>query len=331
MPWSVAAAVGGSLVSSALSPSSGGGGGGGQGYYVPTGLGTADTTWQDLLASQKGLYDAGNIYAPNYQGFANAAGSNYASLADQAHLWGTDIGMRAMQDYASKGYLQGAGQNIFNLAMDPQSALYNRTAGQLTDQVNAGQALRGLGTSAVGGSEYNQAMSNFNIDWQNQQLQRALQGAQGLNSLYSQAGNYGQLGNQELQQSLGYANMIPQYMLAAGQTPYQTAQTITGNQLAQAQGIQGQIIPYMNYGQGAQQQGYQNQAQAAGAAGALANQGISGLGNAFGNLFGSGGGGGFGGDASGSWSSYGGFGGASPVTGLTGGGANYSIPSFGFG
>ncbi len=30
------------------------------------------------------------------------------------------------------------------------------------------------------------------------------------------------------------------------------------------------------------------------------------------------------------WSDYGGFGGTSPVTGLTGGGGNYSIPSYGF-
>jgi hypothetical protein len=63
-----------------------------------------------------------------------------------------------------------------------------------------------------------------------------------------------------------------------------------------AQGIQGQAIPYMNYGQGAQSVPYQQQMAGAGAAGALASQGINaigsnpqvqaGLGSAFGSLFG---------------------------------------------
>ena len=339
MPWSVAAAVGGSLVSSALSPSSSGGGSGGQGYYVPSGLSSADIAWQDLLAKQVGLQQAGNIYGAGYQNAANLTAPQYSGLANMANAYSNVANYQAGNAYDAQRYLQGAGQNVFNLALDPQSALYNRTQQQLTDQVNAGQALRGLGTSAVGGQEYNQAMSNFNIDWQNQQLSRALQGAQGLGSLYGQAGSYGQLGNQELAQSLGYAGQVPQYTLAGGQTPYQTSQSIYNNAIAQAQGIQGQIIPYLNYGQGAVQNAFNQQSQAAGAAGALANQGISGLGSAFGNLFGSGGGSGFGysgtgslfGTDTGSYGSYGGFGGTSPVTGFTGGGANYSIPSFGFG
>jgi hypothetical protein len=297
-------------------------------------LGSADQAWQDLLTSQTGLYNAGNPYAQGYQNWANQAGGAYANIANQANTWGGVLGGAAASDYAAKNYLQGAGQNIMNLATDPQSALYNRTVGQLTDQINAGQALRGLGNSAVGASEYNQGVSNFNIDWQNQQLSRALQGAQGLSSLYGQAGSYGQLANQDVNQSLQTVGMIPQYQLAAGQVPYQTGQTITNNQLGQAQGIQGQIIPYLNYGQGAVQNAFTNQAQQAGATGALAQQGISGLGNAFGsNLFGSGGNG-FG--YSGQGSLFGGsgagqsFGGTSPVTGLSSG-ANYSIPTYGFG
>lgn len=339
MPWSVAAAVGGSLVSSALSPSGGGGGGGGGGgpqYYVPTGLSAADTAWQQLLTGQLGAYNAGNPYAGGYQQAANTAGAQSALLGPQANYYGGALGYYGNQAFGAGQALQQAGQNVYNLGLDPQSALYNRTAQQLTDQVNAGQALRGLGNSAVGGSEYNQAISNFNIDWQNQQLQRAATGAQALGSLYGQAGSYNQLGNQLYNASQGMYERTPGYTLQSGQTPYQTANTITNNQLGQAQSIQGTTIPYMNYGQGAQQQGYLNQAQSAGAAGALANQGISGLGNAFGNLFGSGGGGGFGYSGMGSLfgggdSSFGSAGyGISPVTGFASG-TNYSIPSFGFG
>mgnify|MGYP001042845676 FL=1 len=53
----------------------------------------------------------------------------------------------------------------------------------------------------------------------------------------------------------------------------------------------GSIIPYMNYGQGAQSVPFQSQAQGAGALGSLVSQGISGLGNSiqnaggFGNFF----------------------------------------------
>lgn len=339
MPWGVAAAVGasvaGAATSSLLSPSGGGtSSSSGQPYYTPGGLGAADQAWQDLLTSQQGLYNAGNPYAGGYQGAANYAGNRFWDLGNQA----TNVaGIQYAQSDAARQaqqYLQGAGRDVFNLALDPQNALYNRTQQQLTDQVNAGQALRGLGTSAVGGSEYNQAMSNFNIDWQNQQLNRALQGAQGLSGLYGQAGNYAQASAQDLAQGLGAYNTGANAYLQAGQTPYGAANTIQNQQLAQAQGIQGQIIPYLNYGQGAVGNAYAAGSQNAGAAGALVNQGIQGLGSAAQNYFaGSGGGGGYG--YSGPGSLFGGSTGASgygasPVSGFNTGvqygmGTNYGF------
>jgi hypothetical protein len=295
MPWGIAASAAGALVSSALAPSpSGGGSGGNANMYVPTGLGTADQNWQNLNQSQMGLYNQGNPYAGGYQSAAGAAGGQYGGLAGQAGQYATQLGGLAQGAYGAQNYLQNAGQNVYNLAMDPQNALYNRTAGQLGDQVNAGQAQRGLGNSAVGGSEYNQAMSNFNIDWQNNQLSRATQGASALGNLYNQAGSYSQLGNADLAASLGTGAQGAGYQLQAGQLPYQTAQGITNNQLGQAQGIQGQQIPYMNYGQGATQSAYNAASANAGATGALVNQGIGALGNSsWGqNLFGGSGGGG---------------------------------------
>jgi hypothetical protein len=300
--------------------------------YTPTGLGPADTAWQNLLSSQQGVYGAGNPYAGGYQGAADYAGNRFWNLGEQAQ---NVAGIQYAQSDASRQaqqYLQGAGQDIYNLARDPQNALYNRTQQQLTDQVNAGQALRGLGTSAVGGAEYNQAMSNFNIDWQNQQLQRALQGAQGLSGLYGQAGNYGQASAQELAQGLGAYNTGAQAFQAAGQVPYSTANTIQNNQLQQAAGIQSQVIPYLNYGAGAQAPAFNAANQGAGAAGALVNQGIQGLGSAVQNMGGSGGygytgqGSLFGAPNTGGASGYG----VSPVTGYNSG-VNYSVPTYGFG
>jgi hypothetical protein len=266
--------------------------------YVPSGLSTADQGWQNLNQSQMNLYGQGNPYAGGYQNAAGGAADSYGALSNVAGQYAGQLGQQAQSAYGAQNYLQGAGQQVYGMAMDPQSALYNRTAGQLGDQVNAGQAQRGLGGSAVGGSEYNQAMSNFNIDWQNQQLGRAVQGAGALNQLYGQAGSYGQLGNADLAQGLSTQNQANTYQLQTGQLPYQTAQGITNNQLGQAQGIQGQQIPYMNYGQGATQSAYNAASANAGATGALVNQGISALGNSsWGqNLFG-----GSGGDVSGNY------------------------------
>jgi hypothetical protein len=314
MPWGVAAGVVGSVagaaVSSAMSPGvSGGSGGGGANYYVPTGLGYADQTWQGLLGSELGQYqntdvnqyglqslwgglNANNQYAPGYQNAANAAGTNYGVLA------GT-LNDQASINYGTQQSLLGAGQQVFNLGLDPQSALYSRTAQQLQDQTGATNSMYGLGSSAAGAGVANQAMSNFNIDWQNNQLSRALQGLQGYTGAASTAGAYGQLGTQQ-------AEAAPNYALQAGQVPYQVAQGIAGvpgslantygaflnqNVYGPAQGIQGQTIPYMNYGQGAQSVPFQSQSQGAGALGSMVSQGISGLGNSvqnaggFGNLF----------------------------------------------
>lgn len=308
MPWGaaagLAASVAGSAISSAMAPSPSGGG---SGYYTPTGLGTADQTWQQLLQQQVGN-QAGinNLVDPYYQnslqsGFNTILGysPNYQGAADQAGGYYTQLG--GQLGNAANTLFTGAG-NIYQNAFDPQSALYNRTVQQLQDQTGATNSMYGLGSSAAGAGVANQALSNFNIDWQNQQLQRQLQGLQGIGQAYGQAGAIG--------------NASGQATLAGGQLPYQTAQGIAAypgqlaNQYAQgieqgplssASSIAGQIIPYMNYGQGAQAVPYQNAYNNAQAMGGAVTQGISSLGNnpqvqstlgqAFGGLFGGGSGG----------------------------------------
>lgn len=347
MPWGLAAAVAGpvigGVVSSAMSPSTSGGG---PNYYTPTGLGQADQNWQDLnnyltqvyganrdpmaQLAQRSLYggvSAGDMYGPGMQAGADLAGSYSTNL-------GASLDRQASQNFGTQQALLNAGQQVYGMGLDPQQALYNRTLGQVRDQTGATNSMYGLGSSGAGAGVANQALSNFNIDWQNQQLQRALQGLQGYNQAAQTGGAYGQLGT-------GQASAVPGLLQQGGQLPYQAAQTIAANpgQLAStygqftnaniygpAQAIQAQTIPYMNYGSGAQALPYQMQTAGAGALGSGISQGVTSALNGMGNPWASSNP--FGGSSG--WSDYGGFGGTSPVTGLTGGGGNYSIPSYGF-
>jgi hypothetical protein len=311
MPWGVAASVAGAAVSSALAPSPSSGGGSSGQYYSPTGLGNADTQWQGLQTGNYNTYygnnpgiqglgqqslqqglGVNNAYSPAYQNAANAAGSQYTQLGGQ--LQGA-----AGQDFAAQGALGAAGQQVMNTAFDPQSALYNRTAQQLQDQTGATNSMYGLGSSGAGAGVANQAMSNFNIDWQNQQLQRQTQGLQAYGAALGQgstiAGQGGALGN------AGAAAT-----LQGGQTPYSTAgaiaaqpgnlgntygQYLNSNVYGPAQSMQSQAIPYMNYGAGAQSVPYQNAYNNAQATGGAIGSAIQGIGSnpqmqsAFGNLW----------------------------------------------
>jgi hypothetical protein len=279
-----------------MAPGTSGGNSGGS-YYVPTGLQSADTQWQGLQGQNYNTYMGNNLnqygysslaqglganqqYGPGYQNAANAAGGQYTALGQQ-------LGGAANLDFGAQQGLLNAGQQVYQTALDPQNALYNRTVQQLQDQTGATNSMYGLGSSAAGAGVANQALGNFNIDWQNQQLARQTQGLQAYGQAAGQAGQLGGQGG-----ALGAAGAG--YTLQGGQVPYQTAQSVAGvpgqlgntygqylnqNVYGPAQAIQDQAIPYMNYGQGAQAVPYQNQTAGAGAAGALVSQGIQGIGN----------------------------------------------------
>lgn len=332
MPWGVAAAVGGSvvggLVNNAMAPSSSGGG---PNYYTPTGLQGADQNWQNLLGGISGIYGSNNLnqygqqslqaglnannqYSPGYQAGANTAGQMYSNF-------GNLLNNQSQGNFGTQNQLLNAGQQVYQMGQDPQNALYNRTLQQVTDQSNAINSMYGLGTSAAGAGMTNQALSNFNIDWQNNELSRALQGLQGYTGAANTAGRYGELGT-----SQGAA--APGYALQGGQIPYQTAQGIAatpgqlggqyGSYLNQnvygpAEGMMSSIIPYMNYGAGAQSVPYQNATNNANQWGGATGSGVSsalnnsGVQNWLGNAFGGGGSSSFGGSDSGIWNSGGGW------------------------
>ncbi|KAB0643358.1 hypothetical protein [Burkholderia latens] len=228
----------------------------------------------------RGLF-ANDVYGWGYQHAGEAAGNQYTNL-------GLLLNGQGVQNFGTQQQLLNAGQNVYNLGLDPQNALYDRTLNQLTQQTGATNSMYGLGSSAAGAGVQNQALSNFNIDWQNNQLSRALQGLQGYTGAANTAGRFGELGTSQV-------SSAPGYTLLGGSTPYTVGQSIAAtpgslgstygsllnsNIYGPAEGIMGQIIPYMNYGAGAQAVPFQSQAQGAGAAGSLVSRGIQGL---FGN------------------------------------------------
>lgn len=207
--------------------------GSGSNAYSPQGLTSADMGWQNAFNSQVG--NASNVastaspayqqsyqqaqginYAP-YQYGANQAGQMYGNLANQAGGLSSQLG-------------QGANQ-IYQTAFDPQNALFQQQQQVLGDQVNAGQAQRGLGNSAVGGQEYNNAMSNFDINWQNNQLQRQTTGLSAMDSAAQGANTIGS-------QGATYAGL-------AGSTPITAEQYIAGQPAAAANSY-GQNVGNLN-------------------------------------------------------------------------------------
>jgi hypothetical protein len=219
----------------------------------------------------------------------------------------------------------GAGGALYNTAFDPQQDLYNRTLAQITSGARAGSAARGLADTPWGAGVENQATRDFNIDWQNQQLQRQMQGGQAAANLQGAAApmfmqaaaypwqtqqqiggqNLGTIGNlstlgtgaaaipqQQIQQYLNYLQVTGQLQQAGNQ---QTLQ----NYLASLQG-QGQTFGQQQTAgfqdplmlMQVQQQQYNQAAQQALAqekqASLETSQALGGLGKAFGGLWGTG-------------------------------------------
>jgi hypothetical protein len=158
-----------------------------------------------------------NPTAPVYQQAANNTGQNLNAVANQDFTAGTDLSkiLPMILPYA---------QQILQLGADPQGALYNRTLHQTQDQVRAGLNARGLGMSGVGAGIEGDAVNNFNIDWQNNALQRLLTGAQGASGLFTAGENAARSASER-------SNAGAQEELAAGRTPYETFNTIKNDKL----------------------------------------------------------------------------------------------------
>lgn len=206
-------------------------------------FGQANNAYSGALSGLQGL--AGEGYGLTQGIVNNPYGASYQTAAGSA---GSALGTLGGQAGGAAGQLYGAGGSLLNTAFDPQSALYNRTQQQNQDQTGALLAASGVGATPYGQAVAAQNNENFNIDWQNQQLQRQLQGVQGAEGAFGQGASQGNIGAQAT--------------LGGGQLPYTTANSILGSGLSALgtqqgldQGVTGAADQYL----GLTNQGYGNQ------------------------------------------------------------------------
>lgn len=143
---------------------------------------------------------------------------------------------------AAGGTLANEANQLYQQAYDPQNALKAQLQGQVQDQANVQNSMYGLQSSPYGAGVANQALGNFDINWQNQQLGREAQAnpligqdLAGSISAYQQGGAipygaYGQV-NSDLN------NAINQYVTQAG-----AGNSLTQNQI-------GDLLQYLGTGQ----------------------------------------------------------------------------------
>lgn len=213
--------------------------------YQPRYSGQAD---QGALAGIQAL-PGYNAYGQNYGQAAgitqNMVNNPYAGLYQQGANatagagWGVGQGqIGAGMDLMSAGQgLLPYAQSILQTGFDPQGALRDRTEQQLTESTRAGLAARGINMSPVGAGVENKALSDFNIDWQNNLLNRQNTAAQGAGYLTNSGGNAINLGQ-------NVSTLGLQTLTNASGLPYATANTISGNQL-------GALGQFGQYGAGA--------------------------------------------------------------------------------
>ena len=197
--------------------------------------------------------------------------------------------------------LMGAGNQILQQAFDPQNALRNRMQQQVMDQSTVANSIAGLGSSPYGASTTANALGNFDVNWQNQQLNRMTQGAsaaqplftsaisdvlqpannavtaqlQGLQGLSAGVGAFGNLGSTGANQLNAAASGANQF----NQLPYQTfggiqSQDLGATQQLLSQGAQGYNLPQSTVGDLTQYMQLGGNAAQAAAQAALANNTI---------------------------------------------------------
>lgn len=208
--------------------------------------------------------------------FSNQFNNPYADQAMQGAQGAANMGgAAAMNQFGTGANVAGAGLNllpyaspIMNTAFDPQNALYARTAQQVQDQSRAGQAARGVATTPYGAGLENQAMSNFNIDWQNQQLGRQAMGAGAAGGLVGTGAGAAGMG-------AGMMSGAPDVAYRSAMLPYGTWSGIGSGQWDQLQ----KMLDFGGQGQGLSNVPVQDWMGVMG----LGNQAQSNMNNAFAN------------------------------------------------
>ena len=207
----------------------GGGGSNSQNYGAGSGVsattGAMSTTQPGDLAA---YYQLLGISPSGYVGAGQQAGQQYTDQAQLMQMYQQMMQQQAGISGGAQKNLMGAGNQLWNTAQDPQHQLYNYMLQQTQDQSRAGTSARGIGMSPEAAGLEQQATTNFNMDWQNQQLARQAQGLSGMTQAYGGAGQQGALAGVNLGQAAGYGQQGAQNTLQSGQVPWQAQQTAYG-------------------------------------------------------------------------------------------------------
>lgn len=167
-------------------------------------------------------------------------------------------GMGQFLSSAGGSMLPYAGQ-IMQTGFDPQNALYDRTQHQLQDQVRASNAATGTGMSPFGAGVENKAMSDFNIDWQNNQLGRQSTAAGAAGGLLGAGGNAIGAGNSMMAGAPGMLSSTSMLPYSAynqlGGDQFNALNTLSSAGLNQMTTPQMQQAAWMQYLQGGNQAG----------------------------------------------------------------------------
>jgi hypothetical protein len=194
---------------------------------------------QQMSGQQNYGQQAYDAFSPGLYGASGASGWDPAGTVQA----GNNLSNNGQQ-------LAGYGFQLLDKGMDPQNALYARTQQQLQDQVRAGQASRGISMTPYGAGLEGKAMSDFNIDWQNQAVNRGAQAAQGAAPLFQQ-------GSQSTTAGQGLAMAAP----ALQQQLMQALQSGGLGTQAMPQQVLDNLFKYLSGGQGADQNAVNKYAQ----------------------------------------------------------------------
>jgi hypothetical protein len=166
---------------------------------APT-LSNYGTLTAGLAPSLSNYAGAAASLAPQLQSLANQAVGPYnyllglgqqaaapmgslQSLAGTAPGYGLSLAQPAAATFAP---MTAAANAILQTGFDPQNALFNRTQQQVLDQQNAINAMSGVASSPYGAGVTGQTLSNFDINWQNNLLNRQATAGSAAQGLYNQ-------------------------------------------------------------------------------------------------------------------------------------------------
>lgn len=228
-------------------------------FNMPNMGGAANTAFGDIGGLNQTYGGLGAHVLPQASMTAqNLYNNPYASMGLGGALTAAPMGQAgaAAQFNTGASFLPYA-QQIMATGMDPQSQLYNRTLQQVQDQTRAAEGARGIQTTPYGAGLEADQLRNFNIDWQNQQLNRQTQAA-------GAAGQLGTTGSNLMASA-------PSQYLQASMLPYATFSDIGSGQFGALSGL----LNIGGQGQGLAQtpiQDYLGYLGAGNQAGSVANQ-----------------------------------------------------------